>query len=156
ALGDAHPVGQFEQIALWCALAPIAEASFASRAVFNEGQSGKPTGHSEDEFYRNALGGRQIHDAVGVGIVAERRGKRHFDPGACQVARRVERIAAAGERKSAFGAARQFDEHFADANRAPLLLGHDLASRLGTRLPRLRKKPSALSMAAKKMTGQSV
>src|SRR5262249_36321789 len=50
ALGNTHPVGQFEQVARRCALTPIAEASFASWAVFDKRQARKPARYAQNVF----------------------------------------------------------------------------------------------------------
>ena len=110
AVGELHPVSEFEQVARRGTLAPIAEAAFAGRAVFNEGQSRQPAGNAQDEVPGNALGGGERHDAVGIGIVSERGGKTDIDAGAGEIDGGIERVAAAGEREPAVGAARQLDQ----------------------------------------------
>ena len=59
-----------------------------------------PPGHAQDQVARNAFGGGQRQNAVGIGIVAERAGEGHIDAGAREIDRGVERIAAAADRKA--------------------------------------------------------
>ena len=72
----------------------------------------------------NSLGRSERRDAVGIGIIARRRGERDIDSGAGQINGGIEGVAAAGQREPAIGAARQFDQHFANANGAGFRLAH--------------------------------
>ena len=65
----------------------------------------------------------QREHAVGIRIVADGAGESDIEAGAGQIDRRVECVAAAGRRKPAIGAARQFDQDLADANDVGFLAG---------------------------------
>jgi hypothetical protein len=136
--GDPHPVGVLEQVARWRALAPRANVTFSGRTVFNEAQSRQPSGHAQHEMPGNTFGGGKRHDALGIGIIAKRRGEGHINAGAGEINGGIERIAAAGQCEPAVGPARQFDQYLAHADGAGPL-AHRFAFHRGKKLPRVRK-----------------
>ena len=124
ALGDAIPVGQLEQLARRRLAAPVAEAPLALAVGLDHVEPGETAGHAQHQVGLDAFGRGHRNHAVGVGVVAERGGVSHVDPGARQIDRRVERVAAAGHAETAIAATGHFDHHLADGDHTAFLIAH--------------------------------
>src|SRR5580693_5827393 len=179
---NAHPIGKLEQLARGRALAPVTAAAFARRTALDKAQTRRAASDAQHEVGRNSFSSGERQNAFRIGIIADGGGEANVDAGAREIDRRVERVPAAGEREPAVGSALQFDQHFADTNRARsfgFLLTHMLNltattmtararlaiesasalqpnARRGNRFGRVRKYPAALRREIQKLTGQSV
>ena len=124
ALGDAIPVGKLEQFARRRLAAPVAKAALALVVGLDHVEARQAARHAQHQVGVDALGRGHRDDAVGIGIVAQRRGISHVDAGARQIDRGVERVAAARHAETAIVAAGHLDHDLADRDHALFLVGH--------------------------------
>ena len=124
ALGDPAPVGEFEQVARRRGVAPIAEAPLAFGIGLDQVEPGLPPRHAQHQVGLDAFGMGQRHDAIRIGIVAQRGGVGHVDPGARQIDRGVESVPPTTLAKAPVAAAGHFHHDLADGDDTGFLIAH--------------------------------